>query len=276
MNANPPANPRPSTAPALRHEKPRWSRTFAGVWRLTIPRYFTARHALVLTAVLAGVALIAILFLRGRNGPANYLGWTANFYFTFLVPVLAFVTGGGVIRDEMKSPTLDYILTRPVPKPAFVAFTFVAHSLAAEIEFLLAGAIFVAVGLCYRAPGLLAAIPSLLVAQAGLVAGFTAFGFLCGAVTARYVVVGLVYGAIIEIGVGQIPTELNRLSMTHQVKSMLQPILAGHGSQFSNGIELLAPAAMLSTIGVLLAFTVVSVVLAAVVYSLRELARVNE
>src|SRR5436305_792065 len=54
---------------------------------------------------------------------------------------------------------------------------------------------------------------------------FGGFGFLGGFLTSRYIIIGLAYGVVIEVGVGQIPTQLSKLSMTHQVQGMLQSLL---------------------------------------------------
>jgi hypothetical protein len=117
------------------------------------------------------------------------------------------------------------------------------------------------------------AFPAFLGTQMLVVAAFAAFGFLSAVLTSRYIIVGLVYGAIIEVGVGQIPTQLNRLSMTHQVQSMLHRYMV-------NGVETIPPvsdgvpapvAGVLATTALLVAFAVIMLAFAAAVFSFLEL-----
>ena len=81
---------------------------------------------------LVGLVLLTLLTFAivrpGRVMP--FSNWTAGFYLTFLVPLLAFLSGGGAMRDEMKPSSVDYVLTRPVRRTAFVVFRFLSHLVA--------------------------------------------------------------------------------------------------------------------------------------------------
>lgn len=258
----------PRVAPNLRH-------AFGGIWRLTLARFFTVGHGLALAGALALLGLIAFAFISGHNHERGYVGWAANFYVAFLVPVVAFIAGTGAVRDDMKPATVDYALTRPVPRPAFVIFRYLSHVAASQVEFLLAASVIVILGAWRHVPDIGAAVPRMLVGQILLVFAFSAFGFLCGAITSRAIVIGLIYGAIVEIGVGQIPTQLNRLSMTHQVKAMLESVLPA-GASLNGTTDTLPAAGIAATSAILLAFTAVCVVGTAAIFSLRELSSANE
>jgi ABC-type transport system involved in multi-copper enzyme maturation permease subunit len=249
------ASPRP--APDLRH-------AFGGVWRLTFPGFLGAGRLLRLLGLLAGLGFLT--YAATRHGPAgDFFDWTTKFYLTFLVPVLAFVSGGGAIRDDLKPQVVDYVFTRPVPRPAFVVFRYLAHLAGMQLNCLLALAVLLGVGFFRQTPGLAAAVPLLLLAQVLTVSVFTAFGFLCGALTTRYLIVGMFYGAMIEVGVGNIPTQINRLSLLHHVQALVQPLttdnlaaLPGQNPVFTTGLLLATAATMLAV--------------AAIVFGLRELA----
>ncbi len=267
--------PAPSVPPLPFRPAPSLPRAFGGIWRLTLPRFFTVGHGLALAGALTLLGLIAFAFISGRNHPSKYLDWVINFYVTFLVPIVSFITAAGTIRDDMKSSTVDYVLTRPVPRPAFVAFRYLSHMAASQVEFLLAAAVVVGVGVLRQAPDILSAIPLLLLGQFLLVIAFSAFGFLCGAITARYFVIGVIYGAVVELGVGQIPTQLNRLSMTHQVKAMLQPLMPAFDTVAKNG-DVVQAAGVGATLAIVLTFTLVMLFVAAALFTLRELSGATE
>jgi hypothetical protein len=78
------------------------------------------------------------------------------------------------------------------------------------------------------------------------------------------VVVGLAYGGIVEAGVGQIPTQLSRLSMTHQVRELLAPLVAR--------TELVSAApGLLGTTGMIALFCVLALGATAALFTLREI-----
>ena len=260
MNAPPVLSaPFAPVVPSLRH-------AFGGVWRLTFRRFLLPGRWIM---VLVGLAVLTLLsFASGHRGggSGHYLGWVVGFYVTFLVPALAFIAAGGAMRDEMKSGTVDYVLTRPVRRPAFVVFKFISHTLCTQIDFLLALAVVLAIGAARGVPDLAAAAPMLLLGQALLIMAASAFGFLSGILTSRYVVIGLLYAGVIEVGVGQIPTQLSRLSMTRQIRDLLDPAAGAAASV----------AATFGTVGLLLVFTGVALAAAAALFNLRELSAPNE
>ncbi len=255
MNAPSPFAPAP-VAPNLSH-------AWGGIWRLTFRRLLLPMHWLV---VGVGLATLTLLFIGGLHGgdPARFLEWTASFYVTFLVPVLAFMAAAGVMREEMKSGNVDYVLTRPVPRAAFVAFKFLAHTICMQIDFLIAFVVVVIFGVNRHVPDLGAVAGKLLFGQVLMITAFSALGFLSGAITSRYVVIGLAYAGIIEAGVGQIPTQISRLSMTQQMRDLLAILLErvpAHAN--SPGV--------VSVTAIVLAFTVVMVGATAVIFTMREL-----
>lgn len=246
---------------------------FRGVWRLTYPRFLTRGHLLGLAGALVALGLIASAYVGHNSAEGRYVLWISGFYSTFLVPVMAFITAGGAIRDDMTPGTVDYVLTRPVPRPAYVVFKYVAQCAVMQVEYLIALGVFVGVGAVHGTTGLLSAVPALAFAQILLVIAFSAFGFLLGSITSRYVIVGLLYGAVVEVGVGQIPTQLNRLSISHQVRLMLDyrlEALSGQSVLLQSGPETLVVTA------VVLAFAIGTLAVAACIFSARELTRGGE
>ncbi len=243
-------------APSLRH-------AFGGIWRLTLPGFTRLGQLLRLAALLAAFALLTLVSVRTADASV-YFDWAIR-YVTFLLPVMAFISGGGIIRDDLKPDTVDYVFTRPLPRPAFLVFKYIAHTAGLQACYLLALGVLLGVGAYRQVPGLLAALPLLVLAQVLAIGVFTAFGFLCGTLTARYLVVGMTYGSIIEMGIGSIPTQLSRLSLTHHLRDMLHPIASTASGTLPNP-------GPLSTILLLLFVAAALLSLAAVLFGLRELA----
>jgi ABC-type transport system involved in multi-copper enzyme maturation permease subunit len=241
------------------------SHAFGGVWRLTWCRFLQWSHW---GTLLIGLGVLALLSLgsegpRRLHEPRHYIQWVVNFYITFLVPAIAFMAAASAMREEMKATTLDYVLTRPIPRPAFLGCKYLSHLACIQLDLLFAFVVVLAVGSFRGVTGLMVVVPQLLVCQVLLATAFTAFGFLCGSLTTRYVVIGLIYGGLIEAGVGQIPTQLSRLSMTHQVRELLVPVV-------DHAVAAASVVSWLGTIALLLAFTAFMLTAAATVFSVSE------
>ncbi len=251
---------------------PRALHAFGGVWRLTVRRFFSLRHWGVIAGLLALLTLVALgSSSRSAVSAERYAAWAASFYACLLVPVLAFVSAAGALRDDFKADAVDYVFTRPVPRWQHVLFRYVAHMLCAQLEFLLALGVVAGVALYRDVPGLGAMVGTLLLGQVLAVAVFSAFGFLCAAITARFVIVGLVYGSTIEAGLGNVPTQLGWLSLVRHLRALLAKLLETDGAP-ARGIvgamsENLSPPAAVAW---LLGGTVVLLAAAAAIFAARE------
>jgi len=253
----------PSLSQPLSTARPDWRRAFGGVWRLTYGRYLAPSSLGILAGLLGVIALLALSGMH-RGNAEHFAEWSVHFYLAFVVPVLAFLTAAGLIQDDMKPATVDYVLTRPVRRPMFVLFRFLAHTACVQAQCLLGLGVLVVVGVFRQVPGLAATAPSLLLAQFLAVTAFSALGFAFGVLTNRYLVLGIFYAGIIEMGVGNIPTQLNRLSMTRHVRTIASNIINLNGKG-AGQLESLP-----ASIGALLLFALILLAVAATLFSIKE------
>ena len=265
MNATSHPFPAPRVAPHAAH-------ALGGIWRLTARRFFTPGYWLMI----AGMGALLVIFSiptapnQGEGAP-DFLPWAGGFYVCFLLPIFAFISAAGAIRDDFSGGTVDYVLTRPVRRPAFMAFRYLAQMGCTQIDFLFALVVVAAIGAYHHVPDLWSALPVLLLAQVTAVIVFSAFGLLCGTLTSRYVIVGLVYAGIVEVGLGNVPTQINQISLVRQVLGILRPILGPDDGALTRA----AATATLSTPGIvvlLLAVAAAIVGLSALIFALREFA----
>lgn len=258
------ALPPPRVTPNVAH-------AFGGIWRLTIRRYFTPGHWLAVGGMLAVLALFAFGASTSMNRLNHYVSWIALFYVCFLVPVLSFISAAGLLRDDLNPGSVDYVFTRPVSRPLFVLFRYVCHVICVQLDFLLALAVVLGVGVARGVPDLADAVPLLLLGQVTVIAVFSAFGFFCGMLTARYVILGLSYAGAIEVGIGNIPTQLNRISMIRHAREILRPLL-GDQRIGMGGPLAVAPLSSSASLALLAAFVVGLLGLTVLLFSYRELA----
>ena len=272
MNAPPTTLPAPPPLTRAPRPVPNAAHAFGGIWRLTSRRFFTPGYWAMLVAMLAGLVVFSIPAADNRvEAATGLLPWAAGFYVCFLLPILSFIGGAGAMRDDLGAGTVDYVFTRPVTRRAYIAFRYLAQMACTQIDFLFALGVVAGLGLFWQVPGLWSAMPLLLLAQVVGIIVFTAAGFFCGLLTTRYIIVGLLYGAVIEIGVGNVPTQLNQISLLRHLLAILRPILGESGwalDRFSDA----EPSNAFAAVGLLLAVAAALVALTAVLFSFREFA----
>jgi ABC-type transport system involved in multi-copper enzyme maturation permease subunit len=239
-------------------------RAFGGIWRLTAWQFLSRNHLLTVAGMTTLLAFICSRYSAPRS-PVAYFEWVMEFFLTVVVPVLGFLSGAGAMHDQTKSSATDYVFTRPVRRWAFVGFKYVAHMLCTQLSWLPAFGVVVFFATVRGARDVGPAYSGVLLAQMLTLAAFVALGFLCAVLTKRYLIVGIVYAAIVEVGVGNIPAPLSGLSITRQMRELLEPIM--HRVQASVSF-----ADAVGTSGMIVLFCAVFVSVAALLFSLQELA----
>ena len=257
--------PSARVAPNARH-------AFGGIWRLTSRRFFTLGHWLMMAVLLTLLVLFSLPVTPTRASAIDgLLPWASRFYVCFLVPLLSFISAAGVMRDDLRADAVDYIFTRPLSRTLFILFRFVSHVGCAQLDFLLALAVVAGLGVYWDLPNLWSAIPLLLLAQAIGIIAFSAFGFFCGMFTSRYVIVGIVYGVVVEFGIGNVPTQLSQLSMIRHLLALMRPIVGESEMGMTAAVSdtaLRGPATVLA----LLAFGAVMLTASVALFTFKELA----
>lgn len=257
--------PAPRVSPHAGH-------AFGGIWRLTARRFFTVSYWLVLAGMLAALVVFSLPATSTReNAARDFLSWTAGFYVCFVVPLLSFILAASAMRDDLGAASVDYVFTRPVRRPLYVVFRFLAHLAVIQIDFLFALLVVTGIGLFWRVPEFTSAIPVILLGQVGAVFAFAAIGLLCGLLTSRYVIVGLVYAAIVEVGLGNVPTQLNQISLVRHLVVLVRPLFRETGWTFTPG-ALTGPESAAGALAVLGGVAVLAVAICAGFFSQREFA----
>jgi ABC-type transport system involved in multi-copper enzyme maturation permease subunit len=204
---------------------PGFGQTLAGLWVLHWRAWFSWRRAPAWLAILLANPILAWISIP-RDGTQAFLDWTTHLYLELLVPLYCLVTAGGMIRDEIQDDTLGFILTRPLTRARLYIGKYLCHLASIELVALINGGLLVLAGVLCGVEPALSLTGRLLLAGALGVLVYTALGGLFGLLTRRYIVLGLVYGFIVEVGIGHIPTNVNSLSMMRHIRTLL----AGHSS----------------------------------------------
>lgn len=221
---------------------------------------------MMVTAVLLFVFGLVTWTAIENGNPHSFFTWMSVFYLGGVVPVLSFLSGASAIRDDMEPGPVDYILTRPVKRSVYVISRYVCHVTCMQVVYLPALAVVVGVGFQSGIPDLDSRIPVLLLAQFLVIIAFSALGTLTGAWTSRYLIVGLLYGGIVEVGVGNTPIQLNRLSILRHIRNLLESAMG------NEDMLLVSAQGSLATSAYILLFVAVAMAGAVFLFSIREFA----
>ncbi|HNQ90224.1 MAG TPA: ABC transporter permease [Verrucomicrobiota bacterium] len=204
---------------------PDFLQSLRGLWHLTWCGSLTWRRTAVIAAVLLANPALAWFGIPAR-GTTAFLHWTTHLYLGLAMPLYCLVICGGMIRDEVQDDTLGFLLTRPLTRARLFLGKYVCQLAWIQGVVLANSLLLVAVGWLRDVPEALSLATRLLLVGAVGTLVYSALGALFGLLTRRYVVLGLVYGFLVEVGIGHIPTNINALSMMrHQ-----QTLLAGHAA----------------------------------------------
>lgn len=252
---------------------PHAGRALAGLWRLTVRRFFTPGYWLTAGGMLVVLIVLSLPVTQARSAAqTGLIPWAAGFYVCFVVPLLSFISAAGTLRDDLSGATVDYLLTRPVRRPLFVVFRYLTQMAATQLSFLLGFATVAGLCLFWSVPDFTAALPLLFLGQVCAIVMASAAGFLCASVTSRYVIVGIVYGAVVEVGLGNVPTQLNQISLLRHLIGLVHPLIGEGGWSLNQTLGATGDSTGLSSVVVLVGFSVVAVAISAALFSLREFA----
>jgi hypothetical protein len=193
-----------------------------------------------------------------------YFSWLLNFYFFLALPLYCLSACGAMIRDELQADTLGFLVTRPVGRARLFLAKYLCQILWLEGIVAVHGLLLLAVGALRGVPGLETILPLVLVAQFLAVLSWGALSALLGLVTRRYLIAGIAYGFVVELGVGRIPTNINTISLARHFRGLF-----GHDPLLQRLADW-APQSMAFSIGAVLIATVVFLTIGALLWAHRE------
>jgi ABC-type transport system involved in multi-copper enzyme maturation permease subunit len=192
--------------------RPNLIRSFLGIWSFARLNRWTVAGFLLLVPLLC-------LSIDSKS-QSGFLYLAIDFYQFFLLPVYCLSVFGPLIRDEVQLDTLGFLITRPLTRSRLLLLKYLALMLKFQVVAVIAGVILLATGFAkgVSIPG--AILPFFLSQALGIVA-YGALATLFGLLSKKYMVFGLVYGAIVEFGFGRIPTNVQELAISHHMHSIL-------------------------------------------------------
>ncbi len=264
MNAGPERTPpRAGNPPRSRPVQPSWRGAFHGVWTLTWKSQSALGRLPLLAVTLLLIPALLYFTIEDENVEV-FLRWTIDFYLLLLLPLYCLSVCGGMIRDELQADTFGFLATRPVSRARLFLTKYLCHLIWLQGLAALHGGLLVAAGLARHVPAMGSLGFSLLTTQILAVVAYSALSALLGLLHQRYMVLGIIYGFIVEMGIGRIPTNINNLSLSRHLRTILgnQPAIHEHYEWSADGTA--------SSIVIMAAATVVFLGLAALTFTIKE------
>jgi ABC-2 type transport system permease protein len=205
---------------------PGWRSTWAGLWGITWRTVWSSRRWPVLGLLILVGPVLALLSLQTDELGAHpdWLEWVTRVHFGLVIPLWCLISFGSFIRDEVQAGTLGFLLTRPVTRSRFLLIRWLCTLAAVQLPLALNTVLLGAAAVLLRIPNALLLTGLLLGAQLLVVPAYGAIATFLGLVTRKYLLLGLVYGFVVEIGIGQIPTNINTLSVARHFRTLLEQI----------------------------------------------------
>jgi len=249
--------------------KPGLVRAFQGIWTFEWQSRMTFGKLGSAAAAVFALPLLMLLTLPQASAD-TFHSWAVTFFLMLVVPLNCLSFFGPMIRDDVQSDTLPFVITRPLKRHALYFLKFTSVMIWTQLVTLLGGAMFVLVALLKGIEGISDLIPYYFLAQFVAVIAFGALSGLLGLLSKKYMVLGVVYGAVIEVGIGSIPTNIHSLAISYHIKSILAnvpPIAKQYGWTAGSVGE---------SVGIAMIAAVVFLILGALMFNVREFHHADE
>lgn len=224
------ANVHTIPAPSSANEgQPVFKRLLQGVWLLTWRSKFSIRRLPNLLLSLFALPILIYLTIEdGRSEP--YFHFIIDFYLLLLIPLSCLSAFGAMIRDEIQTDTLRFLITRPVTRFQLYLAKYLCQLAWMQMLALVGALLVLGVGFLRHIPAFdvtgFKSVVNLVVwkflaTQFLEIMAYGALSGLLGLINQRYMVLGVVYGFVVELGIGKIPTNVNNLSVSRHLRTLL-------------------------------------------------------
>ena len=192
-----------------------------GMWALVWAQRCTV-GALIRIGIGAG-ALGFLMLLTIKSGrEQDWLGWVVFLYLHFIIPITCLNVCGSMIRAEVQANTLSFLCTRPLHRHTLYLIQYVCHVGWLQLVFLAGTLALFMLGAAKQVEGLGALLPTMLLTQFLAIFAWSALSSLLGLLHQRFVVIGILYWLIVEVGLGMVETSnINQLSILRHVHTLM-------------------------------------------------------
>ena len=234
----------PAARPPHLSRRPMFTAWWA-LYLLTIRQYMHGKKWMVL-AVLFVLPAVLVVFVRSTapNVPLTWLEFSFAYLFIpqALLPLVALIYASGMIQDEQEEQTLTYLLIRPIPKWAMYGIKLLATlTTTVLLTALFTAVTYVAI---YGRSGT-AGVPGRCLKTIAIhslaVTAYCALFGLIGLLTKRALIVGILYAAIFEGLLANLPFSIRLITVIYYSRVIAYRTLSFVASEANGKIDVAAP-----------------------------------
>ena len=220
----------------VNYKPPSMALSTLGIVHLVFRKSFQMKSifGLGLSGLVLGLFASLAIGDNGRQSYAEYANFMYGLFLLKMLPFFTLVTAGGVLRNEIKDGTLEYIWTRPISRMRTIAGLF-ASAVLVTFTWAFVMSLGIQAGAIYDGvAGIWTGYGRLLLGIFACISAFSGLALLVGAYSGKFVGLGIVYIGVVEMGISRIPTNINNIAITHHIESIVAPTYTGaDGSAFS-------------------------------------------
>jgi ABC-2 type transport system permease protein len=211
-------SPPPLGRPPRRSRRPAFTAWWA-LYLLTIRQYMHGRKWMVLAVLFVLPAALAV-FVRSTapNVPLTWLEFSFAYMFIpqALLPLVALIYASGMIQDEQEEQTLTYLLIRPIPKWAMYCVKLLATlTTTVLLTALFTAVTYVAIYARSGTTGVPERCLKTIAIHSLAVTAYCALFGLIGLLTKRTLIVGILYAAIFEGLLANLPFSIRLITVIY-------------------------------------------------------------
>lgn len=202
----------------------RWSAkllmAIRGFGMLKVASWLNAKS---LFSVFGFISILGIIgFLIGDDdGGTTLKGWMEGPVTMVMIPLLCLSLAGGIVRSEIRDGTIEYLWTRLVTKAQLILGGYVCSvlgvfAIVALLDLLLSVVLYSKGGRFISGELL-----NLLIAQALGVFTFCSLSLALGSFFRKYMIIGVVYGLLVEVGISSLPSNIALISVSRHLRRVV-------------------------------------------------------
>ncbi|EDY84380.1 hypothetical protein VDG1235_4011 [Verrucomicrobiia bacterium DG1235] len=177
----------------------------------------------------ASFGLLLLLRLDPDDAAEQFQGLVGSTFALVFLPIYCLTKGGETLRAELKDGTIEYLWVRPVSKVELYVGFFLSGLLG---TLAIVGPSLLGISLAGMVLGIVdfTGLATLWLTAIAVVFSFSAVSGLFGSLSSKFVVLGILYYAFIELGLEQIPNGVQRVAITFHAEELLAGLTDSSGA----------------------------------------------
>ncbi len=196
---------------------------FSVIWGIVFLRWRSFANRRTLIKLFLAVSIFTVLAGLSINefNQKQFEVWFFEVLTSTMMPLVCLSVAGSFLRTGIKESTIEYLWTRPIGKAKLMIGSYLSSIGIVVLFYFVFDISLHVIGFYRNIPNAMVLFPNLWLAQFMGVLAFCGIASFLSVFSGKYLLWGVVYGLLFEVGVSQIPTNMNNLSVSHHLSSIV-------------------------------------------------------